>query len=99
MRLGQLLGLDRSSLNVLPKSTMNKLDVDCSCMKPSSTLVRAFDGSKREVIGEMELPVQVSPEVFIVSFQVMDINPSYSCLLGRPWIDLARISRVSHWWF
>jgi len=27
-------------------------------------VVRAFDGSKREILGEVELPVQVGPCVF-----------------------------------
>jgi hypothetical protein len=31
----------------------------------------------------------IGPQLFNISFQVMDINPSYSCLLGRPWIHAA----------
>lgn len=87
--LARVLIDNGSSLNVLPKSTMDKLNVDCSYLKPSSTLVRAFDGSVKEVFGEVEMPLQVGPEVFYVTFQVMDINSSYSCLLGRPWIHSA----------
>jgi hypothetical protein len=52
-------------------------------------IVKAFDGSQREVIGEIELPMLIGPHLFNISFQVMDINPSYSCLLGRPWIHVA----------
>lgn len=87
--LARVLIDNGSSLNVMPKSTMDKLDVDCSYMKPSSTLVRAFDGSKKEVLGEMEFPIQIGPETFYVNFQIMDITSSYSCLLGRPWIHMA----------
>jgi len=54
-------------------------------------VVRAFNGSKREVIGEVELSIQVGPCTFQVVFQVMDILPTYSCLLGRPWIHIAGI--------
>ncbi|BAT81595.1 hypothetical protein VIGAN_03135300 [Vigna angularis var. angularis] len=75
-----------SSLNVMPKETLEKLPCDGMHMKPSSMIVRAFDGSKREVMGEVKLPVQVGPCVFQVTFQVMDILPAYNCLLGRPWI-------------
>ncbi|XP_052725995.1 uncharacterized protein LOC128194433 [Vigna angularis] len=60
-------------------------------MKPSSMIVRAFDGSKRVVMGEIELPVQIGPCVFQITFQVMDILPAYSCLLGRPWIHSAGV--------
>ena len=49
-------------------------------------VVRAFDGSRREVRGEIILPVQIGPHTCRVTFQVMDINPAYSCLLGHPWI-------------
>jgi len=43
-----------SSLNVMPKVTLEKLSRDKFPMKPSTTIVRAFDGSKREVMGEIE---------------------------------------------
>ncbi|XP_050897804.1 uncharacterized protein LOC127104675 [Lathyrus oleraceus] len=55
-------------------------------VKPTSLIVKAFDGSRRAVIGEVELPILIGPHVFNITFQVMDINPNYSCLLGRPWI-------------
>ncbi|XP_052736677.1 uncharacterized protein LOC128197875 [Vigna angularis] len=80
-----------SSLNVMPKSTLEKLPCDGMHMKPSSMIVRAFDGNKRVVMGEVELPVQVGPCVFQVTFQVMDILPAYSYLLGRPWIHYAGV--------
>jgi len=75
-----------SSLNVMPRLTLEKLPCDGMHMKPSAMIVRAFDGSKREVMGEIKLPVQIGPSIFQIIFQVMDIIPSYSCLLGRPWI-------------
>ena len=31
----------------------------------------------------------MGPQVFLVTLQVMDIHPSYSMLLGRPWIHAA----------
>ena len=49
-------------------------------------VVRAFNGSRREVRGEIDLPVQIGPHTCQVTFQVMDINPAYKCLLGCPWI-------------
>ena len=36
----------------------------------------------------MELPIQIGPCIFNIDFQVMDINPCYNCLLGRPWIHM-----------
>ncbi|KAI5436613.1 hypothetical protein KIW84_022934 [Lathyrus oleraceus] len=54
-----------------------------------NVLVKAFDGSRKTVIGEVELPVMIGPSDFLITFQVMDIHPSYNCLLGRPWIHEA----------
>ena len=62
-----------SFLNVMLKVTLEKLSRDKFPMKPNTMIVRAFDGSKIEVIGEVELPVQVVPCVFQITFPVMDI--------------------------
>lgn len=74
-----------SSLNIMPKSKLSKLAYK-GTLRPNSLVVKAFDGSRRWVIGEVELPIKASPHVFQIMFQVMDINPTYSYLLGRPWI-------------
>lgn len=60
-------------------------------MKPSALVVKAFDGSQRTIIGEVELPIQIGLHVFQITFQVMDMNPTYSCLLGHPWIHATRV--------
>ena len=75
-----------SSLNVMPKNTLEKLLFNASHLRPSSMVVCAFDGICREVRGEIDLPVQIGPHTCQVTFQVMDIKPTYSYLLGRPWI-------------
>ncbi|KAL2319227.1 hypothetical protein Fmac_028196 [Flemingia macrophylla] len=54
-------------------------------------IVRAFDGLRCKVVGEINLPIQVGPTIFNIEFQVMDITPTYSCLLGRPWIHDAKV--------
>lgn len=58
-------------------------------MRISALIVRAFDGCRRQVIGEVDLPFCVGPHQFTITFQVMNINPAYRCLLGRPWIHVA----------
>ncbi|KAI5436705.1 hypothetical protein KIW84_022997 [Lathyrus oleraceus] len=78
-----------SSLNVLPKTTLAKLSYQGPPMRHSGVVVKAFDGSRKTVIGEVDLPVKIGPSDFQITFQVMDIHPSYSCLLGRPWIHEA----------
>ncbi|XP_050919544.1 uncharacterized protein LOC127137099 [Lathyrus oleraceus] len=73
-----------SSLNVMPKSSFAKLTVEGLVMKSSELIVRAFDGTRRIVIGEVNLPMKIGPYTFLITFFVMDIYPAYSCLLGRP---------------
>ncbi|XP_050896935.1 uncharacterized protein LOC127103747 [Lathyrus oleraceus] len=75
-----------SSLNVFLESFLSKLTIDGLLMKPIELVVRAFDGSRRTVIGEVEFTIKIGPHTFFITFYVMDIYPAYSCLLGRPWI-------------
>ena len=80
-----------SSLNMIPMSTSSRLPIDLSYMKKIQMVVRAFDGMKRKVLKNIELPIQVGPCTFNLEFIVMDINPSYNCLLGRPWIHMVGV--------
>ena len=74
------------SLNVMPKTTLDKLSLNASYMRPSSMVVRAFDDSWRDVRGEIDLLIQIGSCTFQITFQVIDITPAYNCLLGHPWI-------------
>ncbi|XP_050875850.1 uncharacterized protein LOC127079506 [Lathyrus oleraceus] len=78
-----------SSLNVMPKTTLIKLPMEGMNMKPNTLIVKAFDGSRQAVIGEVDLPIKIGLTIFNITLQVMDIHPGYSCLLGRPWIHSA----------
>ncbi|TYK20949.1 uncharacterized protein E5676_scaffold284G00970 [Cucumis melo var. makuwa] len=75
-----------STLNIMPKSTLLKLPVDMSHIKSSTMIVKAFNGSRIEVMGDIKLLVKIGPCIFNVVFQVMEITPAYNFLLGRPWI-------------
>ena len=75
-----------SSLNVMPKTTLEKLPFSASRLKLSSMVVRGFDGSQREVMGEIDIPIQIGPHTGNAVVQVVDIKPAESCRLGRPWI-------------
>ncbi|RDX62768.1 hypothetical protein CR513_58867, partial [Mucuna pruriens] len=56
-----------SSLNIMPKSTLDQLPYDRAHMKTNSTIMRAFEGLRREVMGEIEISVQIQP----FSFQII----------------------------
>ncbi|XP_050890777.1 uncharacterized protein LOC127096223 [Lathyrus oleraceus] len=80
-----------SSLNVMPKSTLSKLSFQGAPMRSSGIIVKAFDGSRKTVIGEVNLPMTIGPHTSQMTFQVMDIEAAYSCLLGQPWIHEAGV--------
>ncbi|KAA3467800.1 RNA-directed DNA polymerase (Reverse transcriptase), Ribonuclease H [Gossypium australe] len=54
-----------------------------------SSRVWTFDGTERRVIGRIEIPLLIGPSSYKVDLLVIDIKPSYNCLLGRPWIHTA----------
>ena len=66
-----------------------KLKYQGTPMRPSGIIVKEFDGSRKSVIGEVDLPIHIGPHLFQITFQVMDIVPTYSSLLGQPWIHEA----------
>ena len=78
----QMIGLIRSyvlvdtgsSLNVLPKKALDRLDYEGLELKPSNIIVRAFDGSKRMVHGEVNIPIRVGSQVFDSTFYVMEYS-------------------------
>ena len=73
------------------KGSLAKLTIEGLVVKPSELVVRVFGGSKRTVIGEIDLPMKIGPHTFFITLFVMDIHPTYSCLLGRPWIYSVRV--------
>ena len=75
-----------SSVNVMPMATLKKLSNPGIQLRATSVSIRAFDGSRKSVLGDVDLPIVVGPHEFKVTFQVMDIAAFYSCLLSRPYI-------------
>lgn len=89
--LSRVLADTKSSLNMLPKSSLMKIDYVGVELCPSDLIVRTFDGSRRDVFGEVDLPVKIGTQVFGATFFVMDIQPAYYCLLGCPRIHGAGV--------
>ncbi|XP_075097974.1 uncharacterized protein LOC107767021 [Nicotiana tabacum] len=79
-----------SSVDVCPLSTLQQPNIDNNRIRTSNVSIRAFDGSKRDTIGEIELTMTIGPVDFNIVFQVLDMETSYNFLLGRPWIHMAR---------
>ena len=79
----------KSSPNVLPKFALMKIDYSGLELRPSDLVVKAFDGSRRSIFSEVDLPIKVGPRIFTTTFYVINIMPAYCCLLGHTWIHKA----------
>ena len=77
------------ALNVCPMSTLERLNVDTFLIRPTTMIIRAFDGTLRKVQGEIELAIGVGPMFFMVNFQVIKVDSPYNMLIGRPWLHAA----------
>ena len=79
-----------STLNVCPLVNVIALGYAPSDFGPSTQMVRAYDSTKREVIGTLMIELLISLTTFPTLFQVLRIPTSFNLLLGRPWIHRAR---------
>lgn len=66
-----------------PLITIDHLIVDRSFIRENLMMVRAFDGSKSVVVGEVDLVLAFGPCQFEVSYIVVDILVTFNMLLGR----------------
>ncbi|WKA05482.1 hypothetical protein VitviT2T_023446 [Vitis vinifera] len=78
-----------SALNVCPLATAIALGYAPSDFGPSTQTVRAYDSTRRKVMGTLEIELLIGPATFVAIFQVLRIPTSFNLLLGRPWIHRA----------
>ena len=88
-RVPSILLDNGSALNVCPLATAIALGYGPIDFKPSTQTVRAYDSTRREVMGTLTLELMIGPVVFQVLFQILRIPVSFNLLLGRPWIHSA----------
>ena len=75
-----------SAINVCPLATTISLGYGPTNFEPSTQAVRAYDNTRREVMGTLTLELMIGLVIFQVMFQVLRIPVSFNLLLGRPWI-------------
>ncbi|XP_069152751.1 uncharacterized protein [Solanum lycopersicum] len=94
--INRVLVDDGSGLNICPLSTLKQLRFDLGKLEQNQVNVRAFDGVQRDILGAVNLTLQVGFAEFDVKFQVLDIDNSYNILLGRPFIHMAGAVPSTH---
>ncbi|XP_043692935.1 uncharacterized protein LOC122643375 [Telopea speciosissima] len=82
----QVLIDNGSVLNVMPLKAARCMGMSLDKMKSSSQTIRAYDNSRREVMGILTTNVKIGPACFTIDFQVIDVQASFNMLLGRPWL-------------
>lgn len=75
-------------VNICSFYTLQELGINLREVKEGNVKVKTFDGSQKDIIGEIYLALQIRPVEFPTLCQVMDISSSYNLLLGRPWIHM-----------
>ena len=84
-----------STLNVCPLAIDIALGYGLVDFEPSTQTVRAYDNTRREVMGEvmgtLTLELMIGLVFFQVLFQILRILVSFNLLLGHPWIHSAGV--------
>ena len=88
-RVPSILLDNGSTVNVCPLATAIALGYGPTDFKPSAQTMRAYDSSRREVMGTLTLELMIGTIIFQVMFQILRIPVSFNLLLGRPWIHSA----------
>ncbi|KAJ9145620.1 hypothetical protein P3X46_027983 [Hevea brasiliensis] len=76
---------DGSAINVCPLKILPKLGISMSELTGSDLVIKAYDYSKRNMIGVFKTIIKVGPVETEVEFTVLDISMTFSLLLGRIW--------------
>lgn len=67
---------NESSLNVMPNYTMSNLSYQGAPVSFSGVVVKVFDGLKKTMIVEVNLPMKIGMCLFQIMFQGIDIHPA-----------------------
>ncbi|XP_024009914.1 uncharacterized protein LOC112085125 [Eutrema salsugineum] len=75
-----------SSVDLIFKEALKKMDLHGVEMKPTLTPLTGFAGDTITSIGTIKLPVYVGRVTKIVKFTVIDRPAIYNIILGTPWL-------------
>ena len=85
-RIPMVLIDDGSALNVCPLKIASCLGLSIEDFMPTNQHVRAYDNSRRKVLGTITLELAIGSMVKKVNFQVLNITSCFNMLLWCPWI-------------
>ena len=94
-RIPMVLFNDGSTLNVCPLKNTSCLGLSIEDFMPSDQQVRAYDNSRREVLGTMTLELTIGHMVQKVELQVLNIASCFNMLLESRMKQLSKFSSSS----
>ena len=75
-----------AGLNVCPLHTASELRFKAEDITPVTKGMTSFDNTHYDALGILVIPHIIGPVVFDVEFYIVDLEPSFNLLLGRPWL-------------
>ena len=75
---------NRVGLNVCPLRTVSKIRFKAEDITPATKGMIAFDNTHHDALGILVIPLTIGLVVFDVEFYIVDLEPTFNLLLGRP---------------
>ncbi|CAL5390115.1 unnamed protein product [Camellia sinensis] len=79
-----------SSVNVMYNNLFKMLELKLEDLKPTSYVMRGFNGVLVEPMGEVTLPIYVDPVTVQTLFLVVNVSSRYNAIIGRRWLHEMR---------
>lgn len=74
------------TINICPLKMTKGLGILDFKLTPSIVTIRAYNNTRRVVLGSLDLDLLVGPGIFLGNFQIIDITLSFNHLLKRAWL-------------
>ncbi|XP_059635648.1 uncharacterized protein LOC132277823 [Cornus florida] len=75
-----------SSANIITKAVFKQLEIPSSSIRPTSSPLMGFDGTKVDPIGVIDISVTTAKRTLKDNFVLTEIHPSYNLIMERGWI-------------
>ncbi|XP_059670942.1 uncharacterized protein LOC132316486 [Cornus florida] len=86
-----------SSANIIIKTVFEQLKIPSSSIRPTSSPLMGFDGTRVDPLGVIDLSVTAAKRTLKENFVLIEIHLSYNLIMGRGWIHRMRgVSSTLH---
>ncbi|XP_059633617.1 uncharacterized protein LOC132276277 [Cornus florida] len=75
-----------SSTNIITKTVFDQLEIASSSIRPTSSPLMGFDGTRVDPLGVINLSVTAAKRTLKENFVLTEIHHSYNLIMGRGWI-------------